>query len=48
MMVDENICIKIEPMDLGELNLPSNDLTIKEEFSETPVKPKELSEKSTK
>ena len=43
MMVDENI--KIEPMDLGELNLPSNedhDLRIKE----TPLKPKELSETS--
>ena len=46
MMVDENICIKSEPMDLGELNLPlngDNNLMIKEEFSETPVKPKELS-----
>ena len=47
MMVDENICIKSEPMDLEELNLPSNEdhnLTTKEEFYETPVKPKEVSE----
>ena len=47
MMVDENICIKIEPMDLGELNLPSiedHDLRIKEPA----LKPKELSETSTK
>ena len=51
VMVDENICIKSESMDLEELELPSNEdpnLTIKEDFSETPVKPKELSETSTK
>jgi rubrerythrin len=41
----------LENFELEELNLPSNEdhnLTIKEEFSETPVKPKELSETSTK
>ena len=35
-MADENICIKSEPMDIREFNLPSNEddnLTIKE-FSE--------------
>ena len=46
-MPDEKNCIKSEPMDLEELNEDHN-LTIKEEFSETPVKPKELSETSTK
>ena len=51
IMADEKNCIKSEPMDLEELNLPSNEdhnLTINEEFSETPVKPKEVSETSTK
>ena len=50
VMVDENICIKSESMDLEELELPSNEdhnLMIKEEFSETLVKSKGLSETST-
>ena len=48
MMVEENICIKREPIDIGEINLPSNDVTIKQEFTETFVKSEEIYEILTK
>ena len=48
MMVEENICIKREPIDLGEMNSSSNDVTIKEEFTETFVNSEELYETLTK
>ena len=51
MMVEANICIKIEPIDLLEINSPSNVMAIKEEFTETSeifVKSEVLSETSIK
>ena len=48
VMVEENICIKSEPIDLVEINSPSNVMAIKEEFTETFVKSEELSETSIK
>ena len=48
MMVEANICIKNEPIDLGEMNLLSNDVMIKQEFTETFVNSEELCETLTK
>ena len=48
MMVEENICIKREPSDLEEMNSLSDDVTIKQEFTETFVKSEELYETLTK